>query len=191
MTQDSTQQSMKRPEENPVMKRVLDETDMYYEDHRDRERTLLQRYFPDRQQRQIEMARHKTVKARYEFLMKAMQIDHQAQLQGIQEMYNDFLIKGKAQIRKDRDEFFQNQLEILMSSLTRKSQEFSERLSTAYQELERIKIPILRERQEQLLLKVSEGYYATAERLMTNFRNILNEEIDRPEGLKNSQDFEE
>ncbi len=191
MEQELSQQGLNRPEEHPVMKKVLDEADMYYEDHKDRERTLVQKLFPDRQQRQIEVARHKTVKARYQFLMKAMQLDHQAQLQGIQEMYNDFLIKGKAKIRKDRAEFFQHQLEILMTNLTSKSQDFSERIGVSYQKLDAIKVSFLKERQEQLIQNVVEGYYETAEKLIDNFRNILNEEIHKPEGLKSSQNFEE
>ncbi len=191
MAQELSQQGLNRPEEHPVMKKVLDEADMYYEDHKDRERTLVQKLFPDRQQRQIEIARHKTVRARYEFLMKAMQIDHQAQLQGIQEMYNDFLIKGKAKIRKDRAEFFQHQLEILMTNLTSKSQDFGERIGVSYQKLDAIEVPFLKDRQEQLIQNVVEGYYETAEKLIDNFRNILNEEIHKPEGLKSSQNFEE
>ncbi len=191
MSQDLTTPAVSAPEEHPIMKKVLEETDMHYEDHKDRERNVWQKLFPDRQQRQIEIARHKTVKARYEFLMKAMQVDHQAQLQGIQEMYNDFLIKGKAKIRKDRAEFFQQQLDILLTNLSQKSQEFGERISGAYEKLGAIKIPFLHERQEQLIQTIITGYYDTAEKLIKNFQNILNEEIHRPTASNTSQGMEE
>ena len=177
MAQDLSRVDPNRPEDHPVMKRVLEETDLYVEDYRDRERNIFQKIFPDRQQRQIELARHKTVKARYEFLLKALQIDHQAQIQGIQEMYNDFLVKGKAKIRKDRAEYFQQQLELLLNSLTKKSQEFSQEMEAAYQKLESVKVDFLRERQEQLIQTVVAGYYETAEKLIANFRKILDEEI--------------
>ena len=192
MSQDITAPKVSGPEEHPVMKRVLEETDLYYEDHKVREQSIWQKMFPDQQQRQIEAARYKTVKDRYEFLRKAMQIDHQAQLQGIREMYNDFLIKGKAKIRKDRAEFFQQQLDILMTNLSQKSQEFGERISKAYEKLEMIRIPFLRDRQEQLIQTIIAGYYETAEKLIKNFQNILNEEIHKPTAASGmSQGMEE
>ncbi len=177
MAQEMTKQELTAPEDTPVMREVVEEVSGYVEDYKDRERTIVQKLFPDRQQRHIDLAKHKTVKARYEFQMQAIQIAHEAQLQGIQEMYNDFLVKGKAKIRKDRAEFFQQQLENLMDNIARKSQNFSERINGAYQQLETILVDSLRERQEGLIETIADGYYETVAKLIKHFQNILNEEI--------------
>jgi len=180
MAQDLSKQEMIAPEDHPVMREIVEEVSGYVEDYKDRERTLLQKVFPDRQQRYIELAKHKTVKARYEFQMRAVQIAHEAQLQAIQEMYNDFLVQGKAKIRKDRAEFFQQQFENLMTTLAHKSQEFSERIKSAYQQVETINIDSLKKRQERLVDTIADGYYETVEKLIRSFQRILDEEIHSP-----------
>ncbi len=177
MAQELSKQELTAPEEDPMMRNIVEEVDGYVEDFKDRERTVWQKMFPDRQRRQIELTRYKTVKARYEFQIKAIQVAQEAQLQGIQEMYNDFLIKGKAKIRKDRAEFFQQQLEGLMTNVTGKSLGFSNRIHEAYQQLDEIKVEYLQKRQEQLIHSIVDGYYETVEKLILNFQNILNEEI--------------
>ena len=78
-----------------------------------------------------------------------------------------------------------------MTNLTQKSQHFGERIGGAYQKLEGTQVPFLRDRQEQLIKNIVEGYYETAEKLIKNFQNILNEEIQKPEPSTNSQGFEE
>lgn len=186
MTQDLTKQELTTPEDHPMMREVVDDVQMYVDDYKDRERTLWQKLFPDRQRRHIELAKFKTVRDRYEFQMQAIQIAHEAQLQGIQEMYNDFLIKGKAKIRKDRAEFFQQQFEDLMTNLAGKSQEFSSRINAAYKQIEKMDTEFLRERQEHLIRTVADGYYDTAEKLIRNFQNILDEEIHNTGAFKSA-----
>ena len=177
MAQDLTKQELTAPEETPMMREIVEEISGYVEDYKDRERTLLQKVFPDRQQRHIELAKHRTVKARYAFQMRAIQIAHEAQLQGIQEMYNDFLVKGKAKIRKDRAEFFQSQMEALLTTVSVKSQDFTERMRGAYQHLDSITVEKLKDRQERLIDNIADGYYETMEKLIKNFQGILDEEI--------------
>ena len=177
MAQEFTKQGLVAPEDHPMMQEVVEEVHSYIEDYKDRERTLWQKMFPDRQQRHIELAKHKTVKDRYEFQMRAIQIAHEAQLQGVREMYNDYLVKGKAQIRKERSEFFQSQMENLLITLSTKSQDFTERMRGAYQQLEGINIESLKNRQEQLIESISDGYYETVGKLIKSFQRILDEEI--------------
>lgn len=180
MTQDISSQDIGAPEDNALVKDVVDEVAGYVEDYKDRERTPWQKLFPTRQQRQIEMAKYKTVKERYNYQIQAVQIAHQAQLQAIQEMYNDFLIKGKAKIRKDRSEFFQQQYEQLMRTLSQKSLDFTAQMDASYQQLASVKVDKLRDRQEALIDTIAESYYATVGKLIYNFQRILDEEIHSP-----------
>jgi hypothetical protein len=191
MANELTKQDLTPPEDSPMMRQVVEDVSLYVEDYQDRERTVWQKIFPNRQQRQIELAKFKTVRDRYEFEMRAIQIAHEAQLQGIQEMYNEFLVKGKAKIRKDRSEFFQQQLEDLLTNLSTKSQEFSGHLNTMYQQLEKLSVEFMKHRQEQLIETIVEGYYETVEKLIKNFQRILDEEIHNPGAPRNFQVLEE
>jgi hypothetical protein len=191
MANELTKQDLTQPEDTPVMKQVVEDVSLYIEDYKDRERTIWQKIFPDRQQRHIELAKFKTVRDRYEFEMRAIQIAHEAQLQGIQELYNEFLVKGKAKIRKDRSEFFQQQLEDLMTNLSNKSQDFTAHLNASYQQLEKISVDFMRKRQEQLVETIVDGYYETVEKLIKNFQNILNEEIHNPGASRSTTPIED
>lgn len=180
MAQELSRQDIAAPEDNPMVKDIVEEVSGYVEDYKEGERIPWRKLFPTRQQRQIEQAKYKTVKARYDYQIRAIQVAHEAQLQAIQEMYNDFLIQGKAKIRKDRSEFFQEQYENLMLTLTNKSQEFTSRINTSYQQLEAITVESLRKRQERLIGTIADSYFETVEKLIRNFQRILDEEIHSP-----------
>jgi hypothetical protein len=180
MAQDLTRQDITIPEENPMVKDIVEEVTSYVEDYREGERIPWRKLFPTRQQRKIEEAKYKTVQARYDHQTRAIRVAHEAQLQAIQEMYNDFLVQGKAKIRKDRSEFFQEQYENLMMTLANKSQEFTCRMNAGYQQLEAITVESLRKRQERLIGTIADSYYETVEKLIRNFQRILDEEIHSP-----------
>jgi len=187
MAQELTHQDIIRPEGTPIVKKVLTETDGYVEDHQDRERSLAQRMFPDRQQRQIDLARKKSVRAHYDHQFQVLQITYEARLQEIKEIYNDFLVKGKTKIRKEQAEFFQHQFETLVTNISTKSQEFGERVDMACEQLDKLKAEFLKQKQEQLIQDIVDSYYETVDKLIQNFRKILDEEIHRPGLSKNPQ----
>ncbi len=191
MAQELTHKDIVRPEGTPIVKRVLNETDGYVEDHQDRERTLIQRMFPDQQQRHIDVARRKAIRAHYEHQNQVLHIAYEARLQEIKEIYNDFLVKGKTKIRKEQAEFFQHQFETLMTNISTKSQEFGERVNTACDQLAKLKVDFLKQKQEQLIQDIVDNYYETVDKLIQNFRKILDEEIHRPGLSKNVHGMEE
>lgn len=102
-----------------------------------------------------------------------LQIAHEARLQEIKEIYNDFLVKGKTKIRKEQAEFFQMQFETLVTNISTKSQSFGERINDAYLKLHNIKVEALRKRQELLIESIIGDYYETVDKLVKNFRKIL------------------
>jgi biotin carboxylase len=106
MSQELNKQDITRPENSPIVRRPLEETDSYVEEHLDRERTLWQKVFPDKQRRYIELAKRKAVRSHYEHQHQVLQIAHEARLQEIKEIYNDFLVKGKTKFAKNRPSFF-------------------------------------------------------------------------------------
>jgi hypothetical protein len=191
MAQELAKQELMQPEETLLMKEIVEELKEHVEDYKERQRTLLQRFFPDRQQRYIETAKRKAIKAHYEFQTEAIQVANEAQLQRIREMYNDFLIKGKAKIRKDRSEFFQQQIENLMTNLSYKSREFIEHVNAEYQQLEKLPVDFMKERQARLIQNIVEGYYETVEKLIRNFQCILDEEIQNPGASRSAPPIED
>lgn len=190
MSQELNKQDITRPENSPIVRRPLEETDSYVEEHLDRERTLWQKVFPDKQRRYIELAKRKAVRSHYEHQHQVLQIAHEARLQEIKEIYNDFLVKGKTKIRKEQAEFFQMQFETLVTNISTKSQSFGERINDAYLKLDNIKVEALRKRQEQLIESIIGDYYETVDKLVKNFRKILDEEIQNPGIAPNSQGME-
>lgn len=190
MSQELNKQDITRPESSPIVRRPLEETDNYVEEHLERERTLWQKVFPDKQRRYIEQAKRKAVRSHYEHQHQVLQIAHEARLQEIKEIYNDFLVKGKTKIRKEQAEFFQVQFETLVTNISNKSQSFGERINEAYLKLDNIKVETLRKHQEQLIESITGDYYETVDKLIKNFRKILDEEIHNPGIAPSSQGME-
>lgn len=177
MAQELAKHDLSQPEDTLLMRQIVEDLRDQVEDYKDRQRTLIQKLFPDRHQRHIELAKHKAVKAHYEFQTEAVLTANEAQLQRIRELYNDFLVKGKAKIRKDRAEFFQQQIEHLMTNLAYKSRGFIEQVNAEYQQMDAITVEFMKERQQQLIQNIVTGYYETVEKLIGNFQRILDEEI--------------
>jgi uncharacterized protein YaaN involved in tellurite resistance len=69
------------------------------------------------------------------------------------------------------------QFETLVTNISTKSQSFGERINDAYLKLDNIKVEALRKRQEQLIESIIGDYYETVDKLVKNFRKILDEEI--------------
>lgn len=132
-----------------------------------------------KERRRVELAKCMTVEEKYAFELRVLKTFHDAQLQVIHEMYNEFLIKGKAQLRKDRAEFFQEQMDDLINALSEKSRGFLKKIEQEYKRLEEISIPFLRGKQEKFIEESVDRYYETITHLQENFRNILHEEIHK------------
>lgn len=136
----------------------------------------------NKERRRLELAKCTTVEEKYAFELRVLQTFHDAQIQVIQEMYNEFLIKGKAELRKDRAEFFQEQMNDLVTVINEKSRDFLKKIELEYKQLEEISVPFLRKKQETFIEESVDRYYETLNQLQDNFRNILNEEVHDTRG---------
>lgn len=178
MSEEIAKQEPQRPDDHTsrVLKEVNRRAEKY--EHPD---SAWDKLF-SKERRHLELAKCATVEEKYAFELRVLQTFHDAQIQVIQEMYNEFLIKGKAELRKDRAEFFQEQMNDLITAINEKSRDFLKKIESEYEHLKEISVPFLREKQEKFIEKNVERYYETLNHLQDNFRNILNEEVHDTRG---------
>ncbi len=144
---------------------------------RQERKDFLSRIFQSRVEREIELAQASTVKDHFEFQRGAIQLAHDAQLQAIKEMYEDYLIQGTAENRKKRIDFFEEQLSDLQVKSIEKSRYFLTGMSAEYDKLETIKPDYMREQQEDAIQMHVNKYMGTNKNLISGFVDIVNQEL--------------
>ncbi len=139
---------------------------------------LMMRLFPTKRQRDAVRHELSLAKTEWEFREKAIKIARDAQLLAITEMHNDFLIKGKTGIRRERTEFVLDQKIRLENELMKAADDFNQRVMTAYQNAEKITVPRLKEKYLELIDDSIESFHSLAHQLKHQFQNILNEGVE-------------
>ena len=112
-----------------------------------------------------------------EFREKALKIAREAQLLAIEEMYNDFLAKGKTSIRRERAGYILEQKVILERKIIELSDEFNQAIIEAYEKADKIKINFLREQYLEELNGSIESFHSLGKQLKDQFQNIINEGV--------------
>ncbi|WP_353571987.1 hypothetical protein [Candidatus Albibeggiatoa sp. nov. BB20] len=116
-------------------------------------------------------------KTEFGFREKALSLARTAQLQAIEEVFNDFLLKGKTNIRAERHQFFNARLTELRRDKERTVQLFHEDIEKAYNRLENIKHEKLRQKEEERIDSMIARFYDIFESLENDFNKILNENV--------------
>lgn len=142
-----------------------------------RNKTFIQKLFPSELQQVIDVHELNQAQSELEFREKALKLVKEAQLQCIQEIYNDFLERGKAKIRRDRTEFYLMQRNILQDAVNRECQKFTESITREFSRIDTITIPELKNREKERLYLMIESYHRTVRLLMEDFEEILYEKI--------------
>ena len=143
----------------------------------DKNRAFLQRLFPTKLQRVLNKSELIQTKKELEFREKALKIAKESQLQSIQEIYNDFLVRGKGDIRGDRVVFFARKLQELEAEISGINDSFSAFIQEQQAKLDKISVPLLKQHAEKRIEKSMERFFDTVDKLMADFQNILNEEV--------------
>ncbi len=140
-------------------------------------RGLLAKLFPSPLDK--ENANHMLSLAKVEggYREKALQIVKDAQLQSIEEMYNDWLISGKIDIRGRRAEVVLEQKNVLEAKIMELSNQFEDRILQEMERAEKLKNPMLREKKIRMVEASIESYYNLTHQLQAEFQNILNEGV--------------
>ena len=143
----------------------------------DKQRSFLQRLFPTNLHRMLNKSDLKQAGTELEFREKAFKMAKESQLQSIKEIYNDFLVRGKGDIRKERTVFFVQKLQELEMEIGKINDSFTVLIQEQQTKLDEINVPLLKQFAEKQIEKSMERFFDTVNKLMGDFQNILNEEI--------------
>ena len=138
---------------------------------------ILNSLFPGKHTRAIALHELQMAKTEFDFRQRALKCARDAQLQAIQDMYNDYMVRGKANIRRERAEFFLNQFNALQESIQKTSESFEKETQRVWAESENISLPLLKSKKQQLLEQTIQDFYNVVDRLKKDFENILNENV--------------
>jgi len=143
----------------------------------DKHRSFLQRLFPTNLQRMLNKSDLTQAATELESREKAFKVAKEAQLHSIKDMYNDFLVRGKGDIRKERTVFFVQKLQELEVEIGKINDSFTLLIQEQQVKIDEIKVPLLKQFAEKQIEKSMERFFDTVNKLMADFQNILNEEI--------------
>ncbi|MEZ4529134.1 MAG: hypothetical protein R2941_24745 [Desulfobacterales bacterium] len=141
-------------------------------------KSFLKKLFPDRNQRELAEHELRLSQTEFQFRENALRIARNAQLQAIEEMYNDYLVRGKVPIRRERAAFVAEQRNILETHLQNLSEEFEISMMISYKKAEQISIPSMKDRKLEMLDNTITDYYDLIRQLKENFRQILDESVE-------------
>lgn len=142
-------------------------------------RHILQRLFPTKMQKAIVDSDLTQAKTELEFREKALKILKEAQIQAIEEKYNEYLKTGKAIIRSDSGLFFANKQSAFVVGINKICDNFYQAVERQYDKLQNLKIPYLREIEEQRIEECAMQFKQSVDKLMADFVHILDEKIHR------------
>ena len=144
----------------------------------ERQRGFLRKLFPDNIEQIIKESQLRQAKTILEFREIALDLAKQAHLQSIREILNQYLSDGKAKLRKDRAIFFTEQARELEKEINEMICQLNVQMENAYDQLNRIKIPAMRELEEKRIENSIFAYMGAIETLRSDFYNILNENVE-------------
>jgi len=142
-----------------------------------RNRSFLGKLFPDKLDTVLYNSELRQARTETEFREKALKIVKSAQLHSIREMYNQYLIKGKGDMRRDRTRFFAEQYEELEREINHITTAFYTEIEHQYRAMEKLSLPFLREKEEARIIAGVDRYHEAVNKLMSDFNNILFEDI--------------
>ena len=142
-----------------------------------RRQTLLSRLFPDPVEKEKQWGELQLVKTEFEFRTRALKVIRETQIQSIQEIYNQYLVQGKAQVRANTTTFMLQKRQELQDETNELFTKFIQSMQDEYDKAASIRNPTLKNMQLDRLDKNIAGFKELAEQLVKNFENIISEAI--------------
>ena len=142
-----------------------------------RRKNVLDRVLPGPLQKLVSESELELAKVELQSRQKIFVTIKNAQSQALQEILNQYLIKGKGNLRKERSEFFASEAQSLEHEINKITDAFVVELEQRYARMEKITVPFLKEKEQKRLEASAERYMNAVERLMEDFHNILYEDV--------------
>lgn len=143
-----------------------------------REQTnFLARLFPSERERHVRRHELEQVQAGFEYRRRALHLAVETKLQAIEESCNQVLVTGKAEIRRERQEFFAEEKLKLQRSMNQVIDRFHGEMEHRFDALAKLRHEVLREREEQRLLQSVDRFHAMLDELEEEFVSIIHEGV--------------
>ena len=138
---------------------------------------FLRRLFPDKADEAAAAYELLVVQSGIEYRQKAMHLAVETRLQATEEMCNQVLVTGKAEIRRERQEFFAAQRMALEEKLSPMVDKFIRTMEERYARMKEITVPRLREREEKRLNRSVDEFMELVDDLLSEFTAIIHEGV--------------
>jgi len=116
-------------------------------------------------------------KIEFDFREKAFTMARDVHLQTIQETFNDFLVRGKTNIRAERQQFFNEKMTALRREKQNTVEKFLEDVEKAWSKLDSITIEKLKQKEQQRIELMVDRFYSTFDSMEDEFMKILEENV--------------
>ncbi|ESQ13518.1 MAG: hypothetical protein N838_24570 [Thiohalocapsa sp. PB-PSB1] len=138
---------------------------------------FLVRLFPNESERHVRQHELEQLQAGFDYRRRALHLAVETKLQAIEESCNHVLVTGKAEIRRQRQEFFAEEKLKLQQSMNQTIDRFHGEMERRFDALAKLRHEVLREREEQRLLQAVDRFHAMLDDLEDGFVSIIHEGV--------------
>lgn len=117
----------------------------------------------------------------FEYRQQALRMALDTRLQAMEEHCNHVLVTGKAQYRRERNNFFASQLVELQQQMNELADKFNRDVDQRMGKLDSYQNEHLKRREQERLEKSIDDFMDTVDALMESFKSIFNSQVNRQE----------
>ncbi len=140
---------------------------------------FMRRLFPDDTAQVVYEHQLEQVKTGFEYRRRALHMAVETRLQAIEELCNHVLVTGKSEIRRQRQEFFADQMLKLQRVMDECAEQFHLQTERRFERLEQYRNEHLRLKEEERLMRSVDQFHAMLEELGREFMEIIHEGVKR------------
>ncbi len=155
--------------------RCQQQVNMAVEQHR---RSIVSFVMDRKRARQVRESLSKELALGFDHRYKALAMALETRLHSIREACNHVLVTGKTHLRQQRIEYFGRVMQRLEQRMQEITEEFLQDMDRRYERLEKYRSSVIRAREEKRLDSCINNFLDTMDRLMDEFRNIIEEHVD-------------
>jgi len=115
----------------------------------------------------------------FDFRLRQLSLELDTALHQVREQCNHALVTGKAQLRKERMEFFADSYHDVTEQFNDLADRFLTDLDRRLERLEKYKSPVIRAREEERLTGSVDAFLNTLDQLVEEYRGIISEQVGR------------
>ncbi|MDD2814396.1 MAG: hypothetical protein PHP00_01480 [Thiotrichaceae bacterium] len=143
--------------------------------------SLTRRLFPSKIAKHLQRYELEAIMIETDFRKSVLQVARNAQLQAIDEMYQDFIQKGKAKVQVDRQKVFVELMQEAQKHLEQQISIFAETVAKATERLESVRkiSDKLAQKEEERIANMINRFYEVFDEYPNRLQEILNTNLTR------------